>query len=788
MKHKDKNLNGGLESQLRLYEAVLSNTPDLVYIFNIDGRFRYANTALLNMWGKSWEEAIGRNCLELGYEPWHAAMHDREIADVIKTKSPIRGEVPFTGTNGTRIYDYIFTPVLDADGNVEAIAGTTRDVTDRKKSEEILREGAAKASFLASIIASSNDSIISKDKNGNITSWNPGAEKIFGFTAAEAAGRHISIIIPPEKLGEEDYILNQIRQGKYVNNFETYRRRKDGSLISISVTVSPIKDSNGDVLGASSVARDVSALKEAEKTSAYLAAIIESSDDAIISKDLNGFIRSWNKSAERIFGYTADEVVGKHITIIIPSERLEEEEKIIRTLKNGDRIDHFETMRRHKSGNLIPISLTVSPIRDYAGNIIGASKVSRDISERINAQKALKESSQKKDEFLANMSHELRTPMNAVIGLANLLQSMQSMPEKAIKYIYTLKTSADHLMDLINDLLDFAKIEADSFEIERVEFNLAQEVEKVISVMNVRAQEKNLQLFVNYDPVFKRYYMGDPLRIYQILMNLLSNAVKFTETGSVEIDICGEEKAADDKTFITFKISDTGIGIPEEKLGVIFEKFTQADSSITRRFGGSGLGLSITKAYVEKMGGTIGIESQLGLGTTFTVTIPLENTCKESNIDSFSARTAPGQAKQKKNVLLVEDYEPNVLVAASMIQDLGYSCEVAKNGLDALRKFMNGDYEVILMDVQMSELDGLQATRRIRAIEAEKGLNRTPIIAMTAHVREQDKDRCLDAGMDDFIPKPFDPSVLAHKINKYINQDWHQYDAAGNSGKRQSDF
>jgi CheY-like chemotaxis protein len=278
--------------------------------------------------------------------------------------------------------------------------------------------------------------------------------------------------------------------------------------------------------------------------------------------------------------------------------------------------------------------------------------------------------------------------------------------------------------------------------------------------------------------------MGDPLRIHQVLMNLLSNAMKFTDKGSVRLDIQENGKDADGRTLINFKVSDTGIGIPEEKLDLVFEKFTQADSSITRRFGGSGLGLAITRACVEKMEGTIGIESQLGIGTTFSVTIPLKDTGRSSNVESFSARTSPGQEKLKKNVLLVEDYEPNILVAVSMLEHFGFEYEVAKNGLDAVRKFVNGYYDVILMDVQMNELDGLQATRRIRALEKEKNLPRTPIVAMTAHVREQDKDRCFDAGMDDFIPKPFEPGILAQKIGRYLDQGVHtgnnHEDKAGN--------
>ena len=233
------------------------------------------------------------------------------------------------------------------------------------------------------------------------------------------------------------------------------------------------------------------------------------------------------------------------------------------------------------------------------------------------------------------------------------------------------------------------------------------------------------------------------------------------------MDISG--KSADAGiTLLSVKVSDSGIGIAQDKLQTVFDKFMQADSSITRRFGGSGLGLAIVKALTEKMGGTITVESELGVGTSFTVTLPLKTTGRPSTIESFSANAAPVATVEDKNVLLVEDYEPNVMVATAMLERMGYDYDVASNGFEALRKFAAARYDVILMDVQMRELDGLEASRRIRRMEAEKQLHRTPIIAMTAHVREQDKDKCLDAGMDDFIPKPFNPSVLAQKIVRYV--------------------
>jgi PAS domain S-box-containing protein len=501
---------------------------------------------------------------------------------------------------------------------------------------------------------------------------------------------------------------------------------------------------------------------------AYLAAIISSTDDAIISKDLNGNITSWNLAAEQIFGYKADEVIGKHISIIIPPERIGEEDHIISQIRQGNRIEHFETIRRAKDGKPINISVTISPIKDENGKIIGASKIARDIGDKLKAIEAVRVANMKRDEFLANMSHELRTPMNAVIGLSNILQKM-NLPPKAMECVNTLKTSADSLLDLINDLLDFAKMDSGNIQLENVEFSLPELIEAVTSITNVKAAEKGLRLFVDYAPNLNRYFVGDSLRINQILINLLSNAVKFTDSGSVELEVYGEIN--EDDALIKFKISDTGIGIARDKLEEIFEKFTQADASITRRYGGSGLGLTISKALVERMNGKISVKSELGVGTSFTVTLPLKCTEKNTQFENFSVKRIGNIPVQHKDVLLVEDYEPNVMVTRTLLENLGCSYDIARNGFEAMRYFVYGKYRIILMDVQMNELDGIEATRRIRRIESEKGLVYTPIIAMTAHVREQDKEKCLKAGMDDFVSKPFEFDALSKKLTYYLDRE-----------------
>ncbi len=497
----------------------------------------------------------------------------------------------------------------------------------------------------------------------------------------------------------------------------------------------------------------------------FLAAIVDSSDDAIVGKNLNGIIISWNAAAERIFGYTPDEAVGQHINLIIPAERTDEEFIILGKVKNGQRVNHFETVRRRKDGALINISLSVSPVHDASGIVIGASKIARDITEQRRTEHALADSNRRKEEFLANISHELRTPMNAVIGLANILDASPSLTDKEHKYVTTLKQSADSLMALINSLLDFSKLETGSFDLEEIEFDLPEIIHKTATMFSFKAKEKSLSLNVIFDTPVNRFYHGDPLRVQQILNNLLSNAIKFTGSGTIELRLQLKENHGD-RTTILMTVSDTGIGIPADKIAVVFDKFVQADASTTRKYGGSGLGLAICKTIVAKMGGTINVSSREGIGTIFTLELPFKNSATVEMV----MPTNETSASNKKNVLVVEDYEANMLVITTLLEQMGYDYDGAEDGLEALKKFQNGAYDVVLMDVQMQGMDGFQSTTHMRAFETERNRARTPIVAMTAHVAESDKHKCTEVGMDDFLPKPFDPGLLQAILKKHISR------------------
>ncbi len=378
-----------------------------------------------------------------------------------------------------------------------------------------------------------------------------------------------------------------------------------------------------------------------------------------------------------------------------------------------------------------------------------------------------------KSDFLANMSHEIRTPMNAIIGLTNILFSTK-LDEKQKQCVRVLQSSADGLMVLINDLLDIDKIEAESIELEAAPFNMTSLLERVISVMSVLAKEKNIDLTVKYEAGLYKTFIGDAGRVRQILLNLVGNAVKFTDEGSVSVFL-SNGGFADGKKNINIAVTDTGIGIPENKIFDIFGKFIQADSSITRRYGGTGLGLAISKSLAEQMEGSITVKSELGLGSTFTLhlCLPVQESENaplphEENIIYLDKQ----ENSLRQPILLVEDYEPNILVATIMLKNFGYHYEVARNGQEAMDKFSPDKYSLILLDVQMPVMDGFEAAKLIRGFEKASKTNvRVPIIAMTAHALKGDREKCIGVGMDDYIPKPFNPHQLQAMLIKYLNNN-----------------
>jgi PAS domain S-box-containing protein len=481
---------------------------------------------------------------------------------------------------------------------------------------------------LAAIVASSDDAIIAKDLSGLITSWNDAAERMFGYTAQEAIGHPITIIIPENRWPEEEHVLGQVRAGHKIDHYETVRQRKDGTPVDVSLAVSPLKNDAGELVGVSKIARDITNTKLMTRGAFRLAAIVESTDDAILSKDLNGVIQTWNRGAERMFGYTPEEAIGKNITIIIPQDRLPEETQVLQRVRAGLSVENFETVRQRKDGRLLDISLTVSPIRTPTGQVIGASKIARDVTESRRLRAMAEEASRLKDEFLAVLSHELRTPLNTVLGYARMLrrEDQRMTGELRERALDALERNADSLSRLVNDVLDTSRIVTGKLRLVLETSGVGQVVEDAVDTVRPQAEAKGLALQARVEPNLS--VLADRDRLRQVFWNLLSNAIKFTPSGgTITIRARQQDEA------VAISVQDTGIGIAREHLPYLFQRFWQAHTGASREFAGLGIGLALARHLVEMHGGSIAVESPgLGRGATFTISLPVANAVRERRL------------------------------------------------------------------------------------------------------------------------------------------------------------
>jgi CheY-like chemotaxis protein len=387
--------------------------------------------------------------------------------------------------------------------------------------------------------------------------------------------------------------------------------------------------------------------------------------------------------------------------------------------------------------------------------------------ELISAKNIAEQSMRMKERFLTNMSHEIRTPMNGIVGFAKILEDT-NLDDNQHQSVEAIKTAGQNLMTIINDILDLSKIEADKMTFESVPFSLHKTVVSVLGLFRITAKEKNINLLSNIDPTIQNLIIGDPTRLSQILINLVGNALKFTEKGSVELTIKKEKENSEGASFV-FSVIDTGIGIPEDKVDAIFESFSQASNETTRKYGGTGLGLTITRKLVELQGGTIGVTSKLGQGSTFTFKIKYFK-AKEGEVDVMIDNKAKLDYSflQNINILLVEDNELNQLLAIKLFKRWDKEIDIAENGKIAIEKIENNSYDIILMDIQMPEMDGNEVAHYIRN-KMPLPTAAIPIIAMTAHATADEEKRCLSNGMNDYLSKPFDFNVLLEKLFDNLN-------------------
>jgi PAS domain S-box-containing protein len=616
--------------------------------------------------------------------------------------------------------------------------------------------------LLRAIVDSSDDAIIAKDLNGNVTSWNKSAERMFGYSAEEMLGRPIAVLVPPDRIHEEENFIQKVRMGDRIDHFETMRQRKNGDLVDVAVSVAPVYSASGRIVGASKVARDISEAKRATPADLLLAAIVNSSDDAIISKNLDGTITSWNSGAQRLFGYAPEEIIGQSVIKLIPADRRDEEPRIIERLRRGERVDHFETVRVRKNGELFPISLTISPVRNSSGTIVGASKIARDISElkaiakereallqsERSARAQAEYANRMKDDFLSTISHELRTPLNAILGWTEILASSKGDRSDVVLGIDVIRRNANMQARLIEDLLDLGRISSGKMKLNIEPANLKAIVIEAMASVQHAADSKRISIKSHLDDV-RSLLMGDTKRLQQVVWNLLANAIKFTDHGglvSIHLAQIGSN--------LTLTIADNGRGIAAHFMPHLFERFRQADASTTRQQGGIGIGLALVKELVDLHGGKVRAESKgEGQGAMFVVALPLSAVKSSPEGEAHPAGVAEGTLADLAGirVLALDDDPDSVDVVKRIVATRGADVRIAGSVPEAMAILRTYTPDVILSDIGMPGQDGYDFIRQLREHSFFAGI---PAVALTALARSEDRTRALDAGFQSHIAKP----------------------------------
>jgi PAS domain S-box-containing protein len=817
------------------------------------------------------------------------------------------------------------------DALVQSSASLEEQIDERLRAEE-------KLSQLASIVESSHDAISAGTLDGRIICWNSGAERMYGYAAEEVIGGQISNLVPREGQDSALRMYERIKQGERIDHFETVRTTKDGRQIDVSLTISPVKNSSGEIIGMSAIARNITKRKKAEQLLRQQSAAIRASMDGIAILNPRREFVFLNEAYVRINAcQSAEELIGKRLETLYDEHELRRLRREILVAVERAGTWRGEALAKKCDGTTYPQEISLARLED--GGLIC---VIRDITERkkivaelAEARDTALEAARSKAEFLANTSHEIRTPMNGVIGMTGLLLNTELDPLQR-EFAESIESSARALLATINDILDFSKIEAGKMRFENLGFDLRATIESVVEVFTEHVQAKGIEFISFVDPSVSTRLCGDSLRLRQVLINLVGNAFKFTSQGEVFVSVTAENETPS-HVLVRFNVRDTGIGISSAGQQHLFQPFTQADGSTTRRYGGTGLGLVISKHIVELMGGKIGVESAEGQGSTFWFTAWFEKQSKgvttppvsaapaalkgvrllvvddnktqreimrrqvsawgmpcdgapngsealsmlrlkaaggepydlaiidmqmpemdgmalaqaikadpaiaatgivlliplsaqraaaklrEAGVISWLTKPvkqsrllnallaavaetgtgvkqsghvvrprslqptdqpksdASGVESKKARVLVVEDNPVNRRVSLHQLQSFGYTAEAVTDGQEALEALAEANYDLILMDCQMPELDGYETTAEIRRREGH--LRHTPIIAITAHAFAEDRERCLRAGMDDYLSKPVEPVILQSVLAQWLGTS-PQRSEASRSGAR----
>ena len=627
---------------------------------------------------------------------------------------------------------------------------------------------------LAAIVESSDDAIVSKDLNGIIRSWNKGAERVFGYGAEEVIGKPITILIPQDRHAEEEVILGRIRSGQRVEHFETIRVCKDGRLINISLTISPIKNDRGQIIGASKIARDITGSKEAEerlrRALEFDETVMLSMGEGLFTLDSEGRVTFMNPAAQRLFGWTLTEMLGRKMHNVTHHSHPDgtpfpvEECAGLAVLREGKMLTEHEDVFIRKDGSFFNVVYSSSPLRGD-GKVTGVVVVFRDVSERKQAEEErarllqaerearadAERANRLKDEFLATLSHELRNPLNVVIGYAEILRRSDDLQkhEFVVKAAETIRRNALAQAQLVSDLLDLSRLQMGKLSLNKQPASLSTIIKDAIETVRKEANSKSVTLSIELDPDVL-VVEGDPIRLGQIAWNLLNNAIKFTPaSGHVSVRLMKDDSHA------LLVIEDNGQGIALDFLPHVFEIFRQADASIVRKQGGMGIGLALVKQLAELHDGTVSAESAgPGKGARFTVRLPLYQVGPAALPES---RTGATGALNAKFILVVDDSPETTEMLGKLLELEGAFVESARSGREALEIAKRKNFDLVISDISMPEMDGYELLQKLRALPDMADI---PAVALTGYGRTNDVERALNEGFAEHLTKPLDMDQL----------------------------
>jgi two-component system sensor histidine kinase/response regulator len=641
-------------------------------------------------------------------------------------------------------------------GKVLGIFGVARDVTQQRATEGRLRE---QREYSRRLVQSSPDALLVCDSELALTDANDEASALTGYSRDELLGISLlSLFTEPDLASEQ---ITKARQQERVHDVELQLLTKSAGAVPVSLNLSAFRNDDTDNGRVIASLRDMSDIKRAERERSLLAAIVDSSGDAIYSESRDLTLTSWNPAAETLYGYSSAEILGRSAALLVPLDRRAELMEYARKIRGTGTAQNFESKRLRRDGIVIDVAITQSPILDAAGTVTGMSVTARDIGDRkrmeaelAQARDAALEAARVKSEFLANMSHEIRTPINSIIGLTGLLLDTPLNPEQ-LEFVHDVRTSGDALLSLINNILDFSKMAAGKLVFQATDFELTKAVEEAAELISDQARRKGLEVTVAIDPDVPRLLHGDAGRLGQVLLNLLSNAVKFTAHGEVNVTV---SKLSENprEAVLRFEVHDTGIGIAKDKQQLLFKPFTQIDGSTTRPYAGSGLGLSIVRALVEAMHGTISLSSRLGEGSTFWFAVTLQK-----QVDRGLPASARFAALTGTRILIVDDNATSRRILENEATSWGLRTSTASSveeGLRMLRAAQDDRYQLALLDVTMPEIGGIEMARRMKS---DPRLAQIPVIMLSSAGGSSDFNvRMGELKVAAWLTKPVPESTL----------------------------